>query len=123
AKRCPAEHETSNERDRSDGKISVQAITLGTALAPREPGGDEDQERGNDAERCLDSPPRIVRHRLSPAELQLSRRVVEQPPVAPDRALKQPLPRLIEGFDVVDLPALGLGCVYHPAQYHCLIGR
>ena len=64
----------------------------------------------------------MVRHGLAPAELQLPRAVVEHAPIAADGAFQQPLPRLVEGLDQIDLPIAGLRCFHHAAQHQRLIG-
>lgn len=63
----------------------------------------------------------MIRHRLSPVELQRPCRIVEKTPIASDRALKQALPRLIEGLDQIDLPAALLGGFHHTAQHQGLV--
>ena len=64
----------------------------------------------------------MVRHGLAPAELQLPRAVVEHAPIAADGAFQQPLPRLVESLDQIDLPIAGLRCFHHAAQDQRLIG-
>src|SRR6185437_4136376 len=99
------------------------AVLSGILLSTRKPRSGEDKKRCTDAERRLDPPFGVVRDRLTPTELQLPRAIVEQAPIAADSPFQQPLPRLVEGFDEIDLPVLGACGFHHAAQHQRLIGR
>ena len=83
----------------------------------------EHQSRQHDAAHGLPRPMRMVRDRLPPDEFLLARCIVEQAPMAADRALQRALPGLVEGFDHVDAETLPLAALEHIRDDARLIGR
>jgi hypothetical protein len=108
------EHEASGERD-ACGRQIARPRRGPAARAGAEPGRKKHEKRREHAEPGHHPPSRHIRHRLAETEFRLLGAVPEQAPIAADRSLQQPLPRLIERLDQIDLPAFLLGRRHYAA--------